>query len=174
MKTLLALICVATLCTILSLGLWPFHAPNNDVVWLTNQDGLHFGPYGSAISSGTYPPPSQDSSSEVSVEIWFHPRRIWDSGTFLAFYRLGICSNSPCANPKIPLSGNQPERRSTPSRQNCRVLSIDEALHREAGPFSCRSPPVAREPVSTWMAASPRPIRISALRSGPERPFGPR
>ena len=54
MKNVLAVICIAVLCITLTLGLWPFHAPKNDVVWLNNQDGLHFGPYGSAISSGTF------------------------------------------------------------------------------------------------------------------------
>ena len=87
MKILLALICVATVGIILTLGLWPFHAPDNDVVWLKNQDGLHFGPYGSAISSGTFPSVSRDGTFEVSLEIGFHPRRIWDSGTLLAFYK---------------------------------------------------------------------------------------
>ena len=133
MKTLLALICVATLCTILSLGLWPFHAPNNDVVWLTNQDGLHFGPYGSAISSGTYPPPSQDSSSEVSVEICFHPRRIWDSGTLLAFYRprnLFQFSLRQSQNTLVLETNPKGDSR----RDSTAILSIDEALHRENRP----------------------------------------
>jgi hypothetical protein len=30
---LLALICLAVLCITLTLGLWPFHAPRNEVSW---------------------------------------------------------------------------------------------------------------------------------------------
>ena len=86
MKTVLALISAAVLCIILTLGLWPFHAPGNDVVWLNNQDGLRFGPYGSAISSGTFPATDSAVSPEISLEIWLRPKRIWDSGTFLSFY----------------------------------------------------------------------------------------
>ena len=51
----LALICIAVLCTILTLGLWPFHSPRNEVAWLVNHDGLHFGTYGTVISSGSLP-----------------------------------------------------------------------------------------------------------------------
>lgn len=38
----LALVCVAVLCIILTLGLWLFHAPANGVSWLNNRDGLRF------------------------------------------------------------------------------------------------------------------------------------
>ena len=44
MKTsFLDLICFAVLCVILTLGLWPFHSPKNEVTWLGNHNGLRFG-----------------------------------------------------------------------------------------------------------------------------------
>lgn len=80
-------LCGAVLCTILCLGLWPFHAPKNAANWLVNQNGIFFGKFGTAFSlrplSVTGPPESR----QATVEVWLQPRRIWDSGTFLAFYR---------------------------------------------------------------------------------------
>lgn len=133
MKSLLALICVATLCLILTLGLWPFHAPNNAVVWLKNQDGLHFGPYGSAISSGAFPSVSQDGSSEVSVEICFHPRQIWDSGTLLAFYKpQNLFQFSLRQSQNTLVLKTNP--KGGPYRARTAALSIDEALNRANRP----------------------------------------
>lgn len=86
---LLAIICIAILCAILTLGLWPFHSPRNDVTWLESQNGLRFGKYGTVISSGTFKSTSPQDTSEESLEIWLQPKRIWDSGTFLAFCRPG-------------------------------------------------------------------------------------
>lgn len=133
MRSLLALICVATLCVILTLGLWPFHTPDNAVVWLNNQNGLLFGPYGSAISSGTFPAASQDGSSGVSVEICFHPRRIWDSGTVLAFYRprnLFQFSLRQSQNTLVLKTNPKGDFR----RDRAATLSLDEVLSRENRP----------------------------------------
>ena len=130
MKNVLAVICIAVLCITLTLGLWPFHAPNNDVVWLRNQDGLHFGPYGSAISSGTF---QAVSNSEVSLEIWFRPKRIWDSGTFMAFYgprnlfQFSLRQSQTTLLVKATPNGDRYHARTL-------VLYIDEALHRSNRP----------------------------------------
>jgi len=82
---LLRLACLAVLCIILSLGLWPFHAPRNDVRWAQDRAGLQFGRYATAISDGEFQPVSQEKQAAVSIEIWLRPRRIWDYGTFLSF-----------------------------------------------------------------------------------------
>ena len=86
---LLALICIAVLCITLSLGLWPFHAPANEVSWLGTRNGLRFGKYGTVISSGLLPISSSPDNSEVSLEIWLQPSRIWDFSTLLTFYKPG-------------------------------------------------------------------------------------
>lgn len=79
-------VCIAVLCTILTLGLWPFHTPKNDVTWLGERNGLRFGRYGTVISSGASEMASSLRDELIgSVEIWLQPGRIWDSGTFLAF-----------------------------------------------------------------------------------------
>jgi hypothetical protein len=86
---LLALICIAVLCITLSLGLWPFHSPANDVSWLGTRNGLRFGKYGTVISSGLLPISSPRDDSEASLEIWLRPKRVWDTGTLLALFTLG-------------------------------------------------------------------------------------
>ncbi len=78
-------LCLAVLVTVLCLGLWPFHAPKNDVWWLEDRNGLKFGRNGTVFSSGRV----VGDAAEASVEVWLQPRLIWDSGTFLAFYRSG-------------------------------------------------------------------------------------
>lgn len=82
---LLAIICIAVLCITLTLGLWPFHAPRNEVNWLERRDGLHFGKSGSVFSSGALPSTSPGAAGG-SLEIWLQPARIWDSNTFLSLY----------------------------------------------------------------------------------------
>jgi VanZ like protein/concanavalin A-like lectin/glucanase superfamily protein len=79
-------ICVAVLCVILSLGLWPFHTPKNDVTWLGNRNGLRFGRLSTVFGAGALQTAGAGNEASGSVEIWLHPSRIWDRCTFLAFY----------------------------------------------------------------------------------------
>ena len=81
------ILCAAILGGTLTLGLWPFHVPRNDVTWLPGANGLRFGKHGTVFSPGEFRlPEGQNSPSSVSLEIWLQPGRIWDFGTFLAFY----------------------------------------------------------------------------------------
>jgi hypothetical protein len=81
----LAAACIATLCVILTLGLWPFHAPRNAVAWLPSSNGLRFGGEGTAVSVGEIPLGSQPEAP-CSVEIWAQPAQRWTSGALIAFY----------------------------------------------------------------------------------------
>jgi glycopeptide antibiotics resistance protein len=81
--------CIAVLCVILTLGLWPFHSPRNEVTWLGNRDGLRFGAYGTVMSSGAFQMTSAESGECGSIEVWLQPQCIRDSATFLAFYTPG-------------------------------------------------------------------------------------
>jgi VanZ family protein len=74
-----------TLCGILVAGLWPFHSPKNQVHWLANQNGLHFGRHGTILSSGLLESASPDGPS-CSLEIWLEPVSAWKTGTVFAFY----------------------------------------------------------------------------------------
>ena len=80
------LVCLAVLASILTLGLWPFHVPANDVAWLKDRSGLEFGGSGTAISSDVLPKPGRGEEDGGSLEIWLRPGRIWDSGTFLSLW----------------------------------------------------------------------------------------
>jgi len=77
--------CLLVLGCILVAGLWPFHAPKNDISWLSNGNGLLFGEYGSILSSGSLKA-LESSEAACSVEIWLQPG-FEHSGTILAFYR---------------------------------------------------------------------------------------
>ncbi len=82
-------VCLAVVCIVLTLGLWPFHAPGNDVSWLANRPGLRFGRFSTAFSSGVFPMGSEGGEPSGSIEVWLKPRRIWDNATFLSFYTAG-------------------------------------------------------------------------------------
>ena len=53
-KKVLGLICASVLVIILTAGLWPFHAPKNEVGWISNGNGLHFGNHGAVLSSDAF------------------------------------------------------------------------------------------------------------------------
>jgi hypothetical protein len=83
---LLRAICVFVLLGILVAGLWPFHAPKNQVSWLSAGSGLLFGKYGSIVSAGTFKADASPMDGACGLEIWLEPRRVHSSGTILAFY----------------------------------------------------------------------------------------
>jgi hypothetical protein len=84
---LLNVICVCVLFGILVAGLWPFHAPRNDVSWLSERNGLLFGKNGSIVSASPFEAnPARDGAS-CSLQIWLKPDRLDSGGMILAFYR---------------------------------------------------------------------------------------
>jgi VanZ family protein len=87
-KTGWGLICVAVLAIILTLGLWPFHVPPNEVAWLKDRPGLEFGRFSVAIGSDVIHAPDAPNLGG-SIELWLQPGRIWDHGTLLGFSSRG-------------------------------------------------------------------------------------
>ncbi|MFY9725044.1 MAG: VanZ family protein [Bryobacteraceae bacterium] len=87
---LLAAMCVATLCVILVLGLWPFHAPRNEVTWSKNSNGLQFGDYGTVLSTSEFKSVAPQDGTSRSIEIWIRPRSSHGGGTLLAFHAAKI------------------------------------------------------------------------------------
>jgi hypothetical protein len=85
----LGLGCMAVLCTILALGLWPFHVPRNEVDWLRDRPGLWLGRHSTVIGSAALRLPGGGKGSGGSVEMWLQPARTWDSGAVLAFHAPG-------------------------------------------------------------------------------------
>ena len=86
---LLGTACIAVLCIILNLGLWPFHAPRNEVNWLKDGNGLRFGDYGTVVSTGTFKGAGPSNGPFCSIEIWLERASNGNSGTILAFYAPG-------------------------------------------------------------------------------------
>ena len=84
---MLGLLCAAVLIIILIAGLWPFHAPKNQVSWLGNRNGLHVGQYGVVLSSGAPSFAGPKDRISCSVEIWVQPDHSDIGGTILAFYK---------------------------------------------------------------------------------------
>ena len=85
-KKALGLLCAAVLIIILIAGLWPFHAPKNQVSWLSNGNGVHFGEYGVVFGSLESSLAASKDGISCSVEIWVQPDHGDSGGTILAFY----------------------------------------------------------------------------------------
>jgi hypothetical protein len=82
---LLRALCVVLLLGILTAGLWPFHAPHNEVSWLAHGNGVFFGKYGSMVSAGPFKA-GESEPDGASLEIWLQPSDVDDGGTVLSFY----------------------------------------------------------------------------------------
>lgn len=76
-------LCVLILCSFLIAGLWPFRQISNDVTWIANQPGVHFGKHGIILSADALP---TGGSEDCSIEMWVRPTGGEDSSTLLAFY----------------------------------------------------------------------------------------
>ena len=87
-ERLLGILCLAVLGVILSLGLWPFYVPANDVAWLGKRNGLRLGSDSTVISAGAFQAEGRGPGSG-SLEIWLQPAWVWVSSTFLAFRGTG-------------------------------------------------------------------------------------
>jgi hypothetical protein len=85
-KLTLGVLCGVVLGITLTAGLWPFHAPRNQVHWLRDQDGLHFGKRGSIKSSGEVPISVSKADAALSLEAWLEPDTEEGLHTILAFY----------------------------------------------------------------------------------------
>jgi VanZ family protein len=86
-KKVLGVICGAVLVGILTAGLWPFHSPENEVSWLSNGNGIHFGNYGVILSPDALGSAGLRDTTSCSVEIWLQPANLDVGGTILAFYQ---------------------------------------------------------------------------------------
>ena len=130
----LDVICVAVLCVVLSLGLWPFHSPHNEVTWLENHNGLRFGSSSTVISSRAFQMTSAEDGASGSVEVWLQPRLIWDSSTFLAFSTPGNPSHFSLRQSQVDLElrvGTRGDPHSTtPAR-----LYVDNVFRRPGRVF---------------------------------------
>jgi VanZ like protein/concanavalin A-like lectin/glucanase superfamily protein len=84
-ETLLKALCALVLCSVLVAGLWPFHAPKNQITWLSDGKGVLLGKYGTIVSAGALK--ANEEATPCSLEIWLQSNLVDYSGTILAFYR---------------------------------------------------------------------------------------
>jgi hypothetical protein len=75
-------ICTCILCLTLLAGLWPFHAPKNDVRWLQGENGIRFGNRGIVVSAEALQTDAHQGPR--TLEICLRPTRAIGSGTILA------------------------------------------------------------------------------------------
>ena len=85
-KKILGAISLLVLCGILVAGLWPFHAPRNDVSWLREGQGLLFGKHGTIVSATPFKDFAPQGGKSCSLEIWLESTRVDSGGMILAFY----------------------------------------------------------------------------------------
>jgi hypothetical protein len=88
-KKVLGLLCASVLVGVLTAGLWPFHAPKNQVNWRSDSNGLYFGTYGIILSPNALGLAGLRGTKSCSVEIWLQPAIVNGGGTILAFYTPG-------------------------------------------------------------------------------------
>ncbi len=79
-----AVCCLGVLTIILVAGLWPFHAPANQALWLAGQNGIRFGHHGTLVSAGRFSTGTTANSSG-SVELWIEPEIAAKKKTILTF-----------------------------------------------------------------------------------------
>ena len=82
-RKLLGFLCLLVLPVILTLGLWPFRSPANDVRWREGSNGLLFGGAGTLVSSGVFS--STPHRAVHTVEIWASAEDLEGGSTLLTF-----------------------------------------------------------------------------------------
>jgi VanZ like family/Concanavalin A-like lectin/glucanases superfamily len=83
-------LCILVLGIIAIAGLWPFHAPRNNVSWIDAKNGLRFAPYATVVSAKPFHLAEINGDEACSLEIWLAPGPD-RKGTILAF---GSANNS--------------------------------------------------------------------------------
>jgi VanZ family protein len=125
--------CAAVSFITLNLGLWPFHAPRNDVSWVKNQHALRFGRY-STISTKRGMTSLLSQGPCCSLEIWLECSRIWDFSTFLTFYLpgKGLAFSMHQLQKRLSLQTEiQDDRRHTATRH----VYVDDVFHKTGPTF---------------------------------------
>lgn len=87
LRTLMPYCCFVVTCITLSLGLWPFHIPANQVSWIRSGSGVEYGRAATILSDGPVVPRATTSSTGArSIEVWASPHPYQRSAVLLSFY----------------------------------------------------------------------------------------
>src|SRR3984957_17664864 len=115
---------LGVLAIILVAGLWPFHAPRNNVTWLAEGNGIRFGHHGTLLSAGKFPR-DLTANSSGSIEMWLSPD--------LAARRKTILTFDGPAHPGEPFSLQQDEDALEIRRHNIDSAGVARTAVCEAG-----------------------------------------
>jgi VanZ family protein len=87
-KKRIGILCVLAVLALLCATLWPFNPwPANQVTWLPDSDGLHFGREGVVVSKTPfYPPQEMPAGQSCSIELLLRPANFERSDVILSFY----------------------------------------------------------------------------------------
>lgn len=145
------------LCTILVAGLLPFQRPRNSVTWLGNENGLHFGKYGTVWSDGLFPAPQEAS---CSLEVWLRPDVANASTTILSFYAPENPLHLTIHQYRTLLILKREQRDDS---RHAEVIGITDALHVARSSFIT----VTSGPQKTMIYVDGKPVReFRAFRMG--------
>ena len=76
----------AVVLSVLVACLWPFRFhPANNVNWMVERDGIHFGAHGSVVSFSQFLVPDDEAASPCSLELWLAPDLSSASSSILTF-----------------------------------------------------------------------------------------
>lgn len=120
--------CVLILGGILTAGLWPFHAPKNQVSWLPEGQGLRFGRHGTLVSSSRLNAASEPSDAPFTIELWIEASPSPVPGTIMEIHpppgvrQLSIRQ----ADAALVIESDPPRSDSTAPAAR---LSVDDILH---------------------------------------------
>ena len=79
--------CFVVACITLSLGLWPFHVPANQVTWIPAGGGVEYGRAATILSEGPIVPhPPTSSTGAHSIEVWAAPHPYQKAAVLLSLY----------------------------------------------------------------------------------------
>lgn len=85
-RKILAFVCFGILCVMIVAAFWPFSFhPTNHVTWLSGENGLRFSGGGIVLSSNDFQRADSQSTTGVSLELWFEPSQEKYSTAFLSF-----------------------------------------------------------------------------------------
>src|ERR1700735_3542683 len=83
LRRITSALCAGVLCAIFIAGFWPFHAPKNQVDWISARNGIRFGRRGIVVSASPFR--AAPRSSPGTLEILVEPASTSATGTILAF-----------------------------------------------------------------------------------------
>jgi hypothetical protein len=77
--------CIGVLGGITIACLWPFHAPANQVSWVSNGNGIRMDRHGSLVSTGAFGQAPSGDKTAGSLEVWIEPATNFAHKTILSF-----------------------------------------------------------------------------------------